>query len=162
MLFLSYSALVVQFSNLGLRPYSVRAIAADRPRAMAVVGEMLAPGRPRVVAVALVASAYLHWIDPFLPDALIAVFAPQVVLNAIAMCFIDGLYGRERIREVAKSLARRGVVQVGSLAAVALDAGTAGVACATSSGPGTLGVACRFLVAGGPATARAASPSCAT
>ncbi len=147
-LFLSYSALVVQFSNLGLRPYSVRAIAADRPRAMAVVGEMLALRGSIALAVALVATAYLAWIDPFLPDALIAVLALQLVLNAIAMCYIDGLYGTEHIREVAKSLGASGVaVQVGSLAAVALDAGTAGVACTYVLGSlVTIGVARRFLV----------------
>ena len=77
-LFLSYSALFVQFSNLGLRPYSVRAMAADRSRAALVVEEMLALRGSIAVAVAIVAAAYLFWVDPFLPDALVAVLALQI------------------------------------------------------------------------------------
>lgn len=148
-LFLSYSALFVQFSNLGLRPYSVRAMAADRSRAALVVEEMLALRGSIAVAVAIVAAAYLFWVDPFLPDALVAVLALQLVMNAVSMCYLDGLYGMEAIKEVAKSLAASGVaVQLGSLLAVALDAGTVGVACTYVLGSVvTLGVARRFLVA---------------
>jgi len=130
-LLLSYNALVAQLASLGLRPYSVRLVAANRALAAGIVEEMLALRGALAAVAAALAVAYLHWLDPFLPDSLILVFAAVVVTNAYAMCFIDGLYGVERIREVATSLAVSGAtVQLASLAAVALDAGLFGVACA--------------------------------
>lgn len=157
-LLLSYNALVAQLASLGLRPLSVRLVAADRPGAQGIVEEMVALRGVLAVAAAALAVAYLHWIDPFLPDSLILVFAAVVVTNAYAMCFIDGLYGVERIREVATSLATSGaIVQVASLAAVALDAGLVGVAGAYVLGNlASLVIAWRFLRSGiGPLRLRA-------
>jgi len=114
-----------------------------------IVAEMLALRATLGLGLALLAAAFLFWIDPFLPDPLIAVLVLQVIANAVAMCYIDGLYGTEGIKDVAKSLAMSGMaVQLGSLAAVALDAGTLGVASTYALGSlVTLVMARRFLEA---------------
>lgn len=128
-LLLSYNALLSQLASLGLRPYSVREMAARRSQLPSLLAEMLSLRMALAFGVGGLAVPLLHWLDPLLPDPLLLVLALQLVTNALAMVYLDGLYGLEAIKDVAKVLGTSGTaVQLASLAAVGLDAGLMGVA----------------------------------
>ncbi len=147
-LLLSYNALLSQLSSLGLRPYSVREMAADRGRVVELVEEMFVLRLALSAFVTVAAVLYLHYVDEIFPDALIAILAVQLMTNALGMCFIDGLYGVEAIKAVATAMAASGIaVQVACLAAAVLDAGLIGIAMAYVLGNlVTLAVAWRLLM----------------
>ena len=134
-LLLSYAALFSPISNLGLRPYSVREIAADKERALVIVEDMLVIRFNLALIAVIIAAAYLYLSDQQLPAALIAALFIQLVLNALAGCFIDGLYGTESMKSVATVMGASGIiVQMTCLGAVFLQAGLEGVAWAYTLG----------------------------
>lgn len=128
LLFLSYGTLCLQISNLGLRPFSVRTIAADPQQASRIVSDMLVLRAILATVVMLVATPLLLFIDRSLSVLLIAILFLQLLLNALAGCFIDGLQGLERMKPVAASFAVSGIfVQLASIAALYLDLGILGI-----------------------------------
>lgn len=134
-LLLSYAALFSPISNLGLRPYSVREIAANRGRALEIVEDMLVLRFGLALIAAAIAVAYLLLSDQQIPGVLIVVLFIQLVLNALAGCFIDGLYGVESMKSVATVMGTSGlIVQMACLAAVLLHSGLEGVAWAYTVG----------------------------
>ena len=134
-LLLSYAALFSPISNLGLRPYSVREIAANRARALEVVEDMLVLRFSLALVAAIVATTYLLLSNQQIPGTLIIVLFIQLVLNALAGCFIDGLYGIESMKAVATVMGASGlIVQMACLAAVLLHTGLEGVAWAYTVG----------------------------
>jgi O-antigen/teichoic acid export membrane protein len=134
-LLLSYAALFSPLSNLGLRPYSVREIAADRTRALAMVEDMLVLRFGLALLAAIVAASYVIWSDQHISGVLIIILFTQLVLNALAGCFIDGLYGIESMKAVASVMGAAGlIVQMACLAAVLMNAGLEGVAWAYTAG----------------------------
>jgi len=131
LLLLSYTALFTQISNLGLRPYSVREIAADSSRTAEIVSEMIVLRSALAGIAILVAALLLALIDPALPVPLAVALFVLILLNALTGCFIDGLQGGEHMKAVATSFAISGVlVQVSSLASIALHLGVTGIAAA--------------------------------
>ncbi|MEO5742742.1 MAG: flippase [Vicinamibacterales bacterium] len=131
LLMLSYIALFTPVSSLGLRPYSVREIASGPDRALEMVEDMLVLRFGLSVIAMVLASAYLLIADHKIPHALIVMLGLQLVLNSLATCFIDGLYGVEMIKSVATVMGIAGViVQAACLAAVLLDGGLPAVASA--------------------------------
>ena len=134
-LLLSYAALFSPISNLGLRPYSVREIAADRGRALEIVEDMLILRFGLALIAAIVATVYLTLSDQHIPGILVAALFIQLVLNALTGCFIDGLYGVESMKSVATVMGTAGlIVQMACLAAVLLHTGLEGVAWAYTLG----------------------------
>jgi O-antigen/teichoic acid export membrane protein len=139
LILLSYTALFTPIFNLGLRPYSVREIAASRERALEVVEDMLVLRFGLAVVAVAVAAAYLHFARHTIPGDLVWVFVLQLVTNALASCFVDGLYGIESMKAVALAMMASGiVVQLSCLGAVMLDAGLLGIATAYVLGSATL------------------------
>lgn len=130
-LMLSYVALFTPLGVLGLRPYSVRLIAADPGSAAAIVGEMLSLRFCLSLLAILAAAAYGRFADHTMPPVLLELLLAQLLLNTMANCFIDGLYGAESIKAVATVMAISGVlVQAASLGAVLCDLGLVGAASA--------------------------------
>lgn len=131
LLLLSYAALFSQISNLGLRPYSVREIAANRNRAVEIVSDMLVLRSLLAVLAMIVAVAFLALFDPTLSGPLIATLGALILLNALSGCFIDGLQGLEHMKAVATSFAVAGVLaQLACLASLFLQLGLNGIAAA--------------------------------
>lgn len=134
-LLLSYAALFSPISNLGLRPYSVREIAANRGRALEIVEDMLVLRFGLALIAAMLAATYLLLSNHHIPGVLIIVLFIQLVLNALAGCFIDGLYGTESMKAVATVMGASGlIVQMACLAAVLMNTGLEGVAWAYTVG----------------------------
>ena len=149
-LLLSYAALFSPISNLGLRPNSVREIAADRERALGIVEDMLVLRFSLALIAAIIAATYLAMSDQHLPPALISILLIQLVLNALAGCFIDGLYGVESMKSVAVVMGTSGLIlQMACLAAVLLRTGLEGVAWAYTLGSAaSLTISWRFFSRG--------------
>lgn len=135
LLLLSYAALFSQISNLGLRPYSVREIAADRKRAVEIVSDMLVLRSLLAVLAMIVSVVFLTFVDPNLPGPLIASLFALILFNALAGCFIDGLQGEEHMKAVATSFAVSGVLtQLACMASLSLHLGLLGIAAAYTIG----------------------------
>lgn len=134
LLALSYAALFAPLGTLGLRPHSVREIAAGAG-AVPVIEEMLALRFALSLLAAGAALAYLWLFEGTVPAALVLVVVLLLLVNTMANCFIDGLYGVEEIRAVALVMAASGLtIQAGCVAAILADAGVAGVGAAYTAG----------------------------
>ncbi|MEQ1517223.1 MAG: exopolysaccharide Pel transporter PelG [Usitatibacteraceae bacterium] len=135
LLLLSYVAVFSQIGGLGLRPYSVREIAADRNRAAEIVSDMLVLRSLLAVMTMILAIAFLAFVDPSLPAPLVVALCALILLNALAGCFIDGLQGLEHMKAVATSFAFGGVfVQLACLAALFFHLGLYGIVAAYTIG----------------------------
>ena len=135
LLLLSYSALFTQISNLGLRPYSVREIAANRNRAVEIVSDMLVLRLLLALLVAIVAVVVIAFVDPFSSVPLFAALFSLILFSALSGCFIDGLQGLEHMKAVATSFAVSGIlVQLACLVAVYMRLGLEGIAAAYTGG----------------------------
>ena len=131
LLMLSYHYLFTPLTVLGTRPYSVREIARDRGRALAVVQEMLALRLVLASLAIAVAAAYILLAQPQISEGLLTVLSLLLLFSGLATCFIDGLYGTESFKSVAKVMGASGlIVQAGCVVAIVLDAGLLGVASA--------------------------------
>jgi O-antigen/teichoic acid export membrane protein len=131
LLLLSYAALFSQVSSLGLRPYSVREIAANRDRAVEIVSDMLVLRSLLAIVTILAALAITAFFDPIFTVPLSAALCAMVLLNALSGCFIDGLQGLERMKAVATSFAVSGVLaQLACLFALFMKLGLLGIASA--------------------------------
>ena len=129
LLMLSYHFLFTPLTVLGTRPYSVREIAADRGRTLEVVEEMLALRFVLASSAIAAAVAYVLLAQPQIPAALLAALSLMLLFSGVATCFIDGLYGIESFKSVAKVMAASGlIVQASLVVAVVADAGLVGVA----------------------------------
>ena len=134
MLLLSYVAIFALMSALGLRPYSVREIAANRSRALQIVEDLLGL-RFALALLAMAVGALVLAASRQLPPALIGFFVLQLLFNALSTCFVDGLYGIERMRPAATAMLLSGfVVQGGCILAVTLETGLVGVVTAYTLG----------------------------
>ncbi len=128
LLLLSYAALFSPISNLGLRPYSVREIAASRERALEIVEDMLVLRFSLALVAVVIVAIYLGFVNHQIPLQLVALLVLQLVFNALAGCFIDGLCGVESMKSVATSMGASGiVVQITSVLAIALNGDLLGV-----------------------------------
>ncbi len=128
LLLLSYAALFSPISNLGLRPYSVREIAAKRERALEIVEDMLVLRFSLALVAVVIAAVYLLFVDHQIPIGLVALLVIQLIFNALAGCFLDGLCGVESMKSVATSMAASGImVQLACILAVMLNASLLGV-----------------------------------
>ena len=135
LLLLSYAALFSQISNLGLRPYSVREIAANRSRAVEIVSEMLVLRSVLAILAMIVAVVFLTLVETSLSGPLIAALLAQILFSALTGCFTDGLQGGEHMKEVATSFAVSGVLtQLGCIAALVLHLGLLGIVVAYTVG----------------------------
>ena len=143
LLILSYHFLFTPLTVLGTRPYSVREIARDRGRTLEVVEEMLALRFVLASVATAIAAVYVLLAQPQISGGLLTALSLLLLFSAVATCFIDGLYGIESFKSVAKVMAASGlIVQAGCVAAVVLDAGLLGVASAYVVGAGiSLGAA---------------------
>lgn len=143
LLMLSYVALFAPLGSLGLRPYSVREIAANPERALQIVEEMVALRFALAVVAVAISAAFLELVPDQVPRSLQVLFAFQVFFNAMSTTFIDGLYGIERMKPAATVMLLAGfVVQIGCIVAVLLNGGLLGVAMAY-----TLGGVATFVLA---------------
>lgn len=128
LLLLSYAALFSPISNLGLRPYSVREIAASRERALEIVEDMLVLRFSLALFAVVIVGVYLVLVNHQIPLALVVLLVIQLVFNALAGCFIDGLCGVESMKSVATSMGGSGIiVQIACILAVVLKANLLGV-----------------------------------
>ncbi|MBC8088169.1 MAG: flippase [Phycisphaerae bacterium] len=135
LLLISYSAVFTQLSNLGLRPYTVREIAADRRRALEMVSDMIVLRAMLALLAILVAVPFVTVIDTTLPAALIGALFLLIFFNSLTGCFIDGLQGAEHMKAVATSFATSGILtQLACMASLALDWGLNGIAAAYTLG----------------------------
>lgn len=140
LLLLSYAALFSPISNLGLRPYSVREIAASRERALEIVEDMLVLRFSLALVAVVIVGVYLVVVNHQIPTGLVVLLVIQLVLNALAGCFIDGLCGVESMKSVATSMGGSGIiVQLTCVLAVVMKADLLGVV-----GAYTLGSASMF------------------
>lgn len=148
LLLLSYVALVAPVISLGLRPYSVREIAAQPERVLEIMEEMLALRLALALAAMPASAAFFEVVPDQVPPRLLAFFLMQVFFNALSTCFIDGLYGLERMKPAATVMLFSGfVVQIASVVAVLADAGVEGVTVAYTLGSlATLALAWRYFV----------------
>jgi O-antigen/teichoic acid export membrane protein len=135
LLLLSYAALFSPISNLGLRPYSVREIAASRERALEIVEDMLVLRFSLALLAVVIAVVYLVFVNHQIPPLLIALLIAQLIFNALAGCFIDGLCGLESMKSVATAMGTSGIlVQLACVIAVVLKVDLVGVVSAYTLG----------------------------
>lgn len=139
LLLVSYVALFAPMTNLGLRPYMVREIAANRGRAVEILEDMLVLRFGLALLAVIIAAGYLSLSRQEFSFILIMIVFVLIILNALAGCFIDALYGVENMKSVAGTMAAAGVVvQLTSLVAVLLQSTLAGFALAYALGSATL------------------------
>ena len=135
LLLLSYAALFSQIGNLGLRPYSVREIAANRERAVEIVSDMIVLRSLLAILAMVIAVVFLAFGKPSLSSPLIAALFALILFSALTGCFTDGLQGAEYMREVATSFAVSGVLtQLACIAALVFHFGLLGIVAAYTFG----------------------------
>ncbi len=141
LLLISYFMLFSLMASLGLRQYMVREIAADSSKVKAVVEDILWMRMVLAVISGLLLVA-LNYVVPITATAsmlLVWLIAGQIMVHGAAVCFVDALYGLEKMKAAASIQALSGIsVQVLLLGGVWLQLGLPAFVFAYLAGSGIL------------------------